>query len=130
MACGIWREIKAGRSAGQCARASDFLDAFRQTWHDRYGRVPPPETPLLAGEMELPELRKEQVVAHVLRQLRPVHAWVMGRASKYFDHGVKAEDCDWRACVDLIAWQRASNGCEAAEFVVELPKTSSTISFP
>ena len=32
----------------------------------------------------------------------------------------KMEDCDWRACVDVTAWQRMSGGREAAQFVMEL----------
>lgn len=87
---------------------------------DRYGRVPPPDAPLLARELHVPELWKPRIMAHVLRQPRPVHAWVMGRANKYFEQGVTADDCEWRACVDVIAWQRMADGLEAAEFVVEL----------
>ena len=55
-------------------------------------------------------------MAHVFQQPRPVHAWVMARANDYFERGVKAEDCDWRACVDVIAWQRAWKGSRIDPF--------------
>jgi ribosomal protein L39E len=97
------------------------LERRRTEDRDRYARVPPAEAPMLAFEMHLQEPWKEQVIAHVLRQPRPVHAWVMARANNYFEHGVKAEDCEWRACVDVIAWQRACGGLDAVKFVVELP---------
>ena len=84
---------------------------------DRYGQVPPADAPLLARDMEVPAPSQEQITAHVLRQQRPVHAWVMARANDYYQRGVKAEDCEWRACVDVIAWQRKSSGQEAAQFV-------------
>ena len=74
-----------------------------------------------ARDMELPTSERDAVMAHVFRQPRPVHAWVMARANDYFDRGSKADDCEWRACVDVIAWQRASGGLEAVKFVVELP---------
>ena len=74
-----------------------------------------------ALDLDLPELWNEKIVAHVLRQARPVHAWVMARANKYYERGVKAEHCEWRACVDVIAWQRNSDGNAAAQFVVNLP---------
>jgi hypothetical protein len=87
---------------------------------DRYGRVPPPDVPMLARVMDLSGPGKEHIIAHVLRQPRPVHAWVTGRSNLYFAHGAKADDCDWRACVDAIGWQRMSDGPEAVRFVVEL----------
>jgi len=88
---------------------------------DRYGRVPPPAAPMQAREMDLPEPWQQQIMAHVFHQPRPVHAWVMVRANDYFNRGVKADHCEWRACVDVIAWQRACSGPDAAKFVVELP---------
>ena len=48
----------------------------------------------------------------------------MLRQQDCFERGVKADDCDWRACVDVIAWQRACGGREAVEFVVGLPTTA------
>jgi hypothetical protein len=94
----------------------------RQADRDRYGRVPPADAPLLAREMDLPVQWKRRIEAHVLRQPRVVHAWVMARALDYFEQfGFKPDDCDWRACVDAIAWQRMSGGHEAAQFVVDLP---------
>ena len=31
---------------------------------------------------------------------------LMARANDYFERGVKADDCDWRACVDVIVSRR------------------------
>jgi hypothetical protein len=45
----------------------------------------------------------------------------MARANDYYERGVKADDCEWRAGADVIAWQRMCGAREAAEFVVELP---------
>ncbi len=72
-------------------------------------------------DMALPVAERDAVMAYVFRQPRPLHAWVMARANDYFERGVKAEDCEWRACVDVIAWQRDCGGLEAAKFVLELP---------
>ncbi len=112
----LMRALKANRA--------DVLVEFerRKTEdRDRYGRVPPADTPMLACELDLPELWKRKLMAYVLRQPRPVHAWVMARSNDYHERGAKLHDCDWRACVDVIAWQRACGGREAARFVVELP---------
>jgi hypothetical protein len=76
---------------------------------------------MLAREMDLPEPSKKQILTHVLRQPRPVHAWIMARASDYFDRGIEANDCEWRACVDVIAWQRRTNSTLAVEFVAGPP---------
>ncbi|MCX6924495.1 MAG: hypothetical protein NT154_14955 [Verrucomicrobia bacterium] len=88
---------------------------------DRYAVVPSGEVPMCGWDMALPAAEREAVMVYVFRQPRPVHAWVMARANDYYERGVKANDCEWRACVDLIAWQRACGGREAVEFVVDLP---------
>lgn len=88
---------------------------------DRYGRVPPMSAPTLAKEVKIPEQWKQAVFAYVLRQPRPVHSWAMARSNLYFDLGVPNEDCEWRACIDLIAWQRMRGAREAAQFVLDLP---------
>jgi DNA adenine methylase len=87
----------------------------------RHERVPPAAARMVANELTVPEARKQQLIAHVLRQPRPVHEWVMARANDYYERGVKADDCEWRACVDVIAWQRETTGLEAAKLVVPLP---------
>jgi hypothetical protein len=88
---------------------------------DRYGVVPSGAVPMFGRDIALPPAERDAVMDYVLRQPRPIHAWVMGRANDYFDRGSKADDCDWRACVDVIAWQRACGGLEVAQFVIELP---------
>ena len=37
---------------------------------------------------------------------------------------VPADDCNWRTCLDVIAWQRACDSREEARFVAELPSGS------
>ena len=88
---------------------------------DRYGRVPTADASFLAFDLNLPEASRELIMAYVFRQPRPAHAWVMARANQYFERGVQADDCDWRACLDVIGWQRASGTTEATEFVIGLP---------
>jgi hypothetical protein len=88
---------------------------------DRYAVVPSGEVPMRGRDMDLTAAERDAVMAHVFRQPRPVHAWVMARANDYYERGVKADDCEWRACVDVIAWQRACGGMEAVKFLMELP---------
>ena len=86
----------------------------------RYGRPPPPDAPELAHEMQLSATDQQQVMAYVFRQPRPVHAWVMRRSVEYFGQGFPVDECEWRACVDTIAWQRSCPGVKAVEFVLDL----------
>jgi hypothetical protein len=88
---------------------------------DRYAVVPTGEVPLCGQDMILAAMERNAVVSHVFRQPRPVHAWVMARASSYHERGVKADDCEWRACVDVVAWQRSCGGRQAVQFLVDLP---------
>jgi hypothetical protein len=128
--------VEAGKTRVRGAKVSDGLMAAlkgqraeviaewqrrQEQSRDRYAVVPSGVVPMCGRAMALPATEREAVVAHVFRQPRPVHAWVMARANEYFERGLKAEDCDWRACVDVIAWQRACGGLEAVKFVVGLP---------
>jgi len=88
---------------------------------DRYAVVPSGEVPMCGQDMILATMERDAVASHVFRQPRPVHAWVMARANRYHEQGVRAEDCEWRACVDVVAWQRACSGRQAVNFVVDLP---------
>ena len=88
---------------------------------DRYAVVPSGEVPMRGRDMALTAAERDVVMAHVFRQPRPVHAWVMARANDYHERWVKADDCEWRASVDVIAWQRACGGMEAVKFLTELP---------
>jgi hypothetical protein len=128
--------VEAGKTRVRGAKVSDELLAAlkgqraeviaewqrrQEQSRDRYAVVPSGVVPMFGLDMALPATERGAVMAHVFRQPRPVHAWVMARASEYFERGRKAEDCDWRACVDVIAWQRACDGREAVTFAVELP---------
>lgn len=128
--------VEAGKTRIRGAKVSDELLAALKAqraeviaeWQrrqglarDRYAVVPSGVVPMLGQDMALPAKERDAVIDHVLRQPRPVHAWVMARANEYFERGVAAEDCDWRACVDVIAWQRGCGGLEAAKFAAEAP---------
>ena len=128
--------VEAGKTRVRGAKVSDELMAAlrgqragviaewqrrREESRDRYAVVPSGEVPMCGRDMEVSATERVAAMDHVFRQPRPVHAWAMARANDYFACGVKAEDCEWRACVDVIAWQRACGGREAANFVVEMP---------
>ena len=127
--------VEAGKTRVRGAKVSDELMAAlkgqraeiiaewqrrQEESRDRYAVVPSGVVPMCGRDMALPGAERNAVMDYVLRQPRPLHAWVMARANDYFERGVKAEDCEWRACVDVIAWQRMTGGREAAEFVVGL----------
>lgn len=116
----ISSELMQALKANRAEVLAEF-ERRRALGRNRYGRVPPPDAPLLARDMDLPEKSRSQIMAYVFRQPRTVHAWVMARANDYFDRGIRADDCEWRACVDVVAWQRASVGQEAVKFILELP---------
>ncbi len=99
------------------AEVQEEFDRREKMDRDRYGKVPPPDAPMLARDLDLSEAWRRELLGYVMRQPRPVHAWVMLQASKYFEGGVGTDDCEWRACVDAVAWQRHCGGREAAEFV-------------
>lgn len=91
---------------------------------DRYAEVPAPGTQLVATEgvaLALTDEQKKLVCDHVMRQPRPVHAWVMARATMYFEaKGCKADDCEWRACLDVVCWQRRTDPKTAVQFLEDL----------
>lgn len=128
--------VEAGKTRVRGAKVSDELMAAlkgqraeiiaewqrrQEKSRDRYAVVPSGVVPMCGRDMAVPAVERDAVMDYVLRQPRPIHAWLMARANDYFERGVKAEDCDWRACLDVIAWQRSCGGLEAAKFVVELP---------
>ena len=106
---------------GQRAEVIEEWQRRQEKARDRYAVVPSGEVPVCGRDIELPAAERDAVMAHVVRQPRPVHAWVMARANSYYERGAKTDDCEWRACVDVIAWQRACDGLEAVKFLMELP---------
>jgi hypothetical protein len=106
---------------GQRAEVIAEWQRRQEQARDRYAVVPSGEVPMRGRDMALTAAERDAVMAHVFRQPRPVHAWVIARANDYHEHEVKADDCEWRACVDVIAWQRACGGMEAMKFLMELP---------
>jgi len=106
---------------GQRAEVIEEWRRRQEQARDRYAVVPSGEVPKCGRDIELPAAERNAVMAHVFRQPRPVHAWVMARANDHYERGAKADDCEWRACVDVIAWQRACDGLEAVKFLMDLP---------
>ena len=106
---------------GQRAEVIAEWQRRQEESRDRYALVPSGVVPMCGRDMALLVAERDAVMAHVFRQPRPVHAWVMVRANDYHERGVKVDDCDWRACMDVIAWQRACGGREAVKFLMELP---------
>ena len=106
---------------GQRAEVIEEWRRRQEQARDRYAVVPSGEVPKCGRDIELPAAERNAVMAHVLRQPRPVHAWVMARANDHYERGAKADDCEWRACVDVIAWQRSCDGLEAVKFLMDLP---------
>lgn len=114
------RGAKISTELMQALKVNRVVQKRRQAEHcDRFGQVPPADAPLLADGMKLLWAARQQILACTFRQPRPVHAWVMRRSSKYFEQGVPADDCEWQACVDLIAWQRGCRGPAAVAFAVD-----------
>lgn len=95
-------QLKADKAA--------VLAAWEKRQHiqrDRYGVVPVGEVPHLATREKLTPEQRAAVTGYCFRQPRPVHAFVMARANEYHGAGSAAEDCEWRACVDVLCWQRS-----------------------
>lgn len=114
--------VKANREAvlAECERR-------RAEDRDRYCRVPLESVPMFGRDLELPESMRRVLENYAMRQGRPAQAWVMKQANAYFELGVPMDDCEWRACVDLIAWQRQTRGREAVEFVGGVNEAATTI---
>ncbi len=109
-------ELKAALRTHRAEVREEF-ERREKADRERFGKVPPPDAPMLARDLDLSAEWRQQILGYVMRQPRPVHTWVVLQASKYFNGGSGAEDCEWRACVDVVAWQRHCSGREAAEFV-------------
>lgn len=88
---------------------------------NRYGKVPPHDAPMVAGDVVLSDATRELVQAHVFRQGRPLHAWVQTRGQKYFEAGTPAAVADAFACVDVLAWQRCASASQAVKWLTDLP---------
>lgn len=85
---------------------------------DRYAEVPQDDPALLARNMATPvEPLRQAILNYCFRQPRAIHAWVMRRAATYHALGIPPEECEWRACVDLLAWQRNADRQAALEWL-------------
>lgn len=101
----IPEELKAALKANRDAVLAEWQRRAALS-KDRYGDVPTGTVPMLARDAELTVAQRERVTQYVFRQPRPVHAWVMARANSYHVAGVKVEECDACACLDVLLWQR------------------------
>lgn len=118
------QELKANR-----AEVLGEVERRKAAGRHRYGQVPPLDAPMVGYDLRLDPQQKRQIILHVLRQPRPVHAWVMARAGRYFERGTQIDDCEWRACLDVIAWQRNAEVAAAAKFILDLP-SNEELGFP
>jgi hypothetical protein len=109
-------ELMAALKANRESVLAEF-ERRRLEDKDRYCRVPPPDAPQLARDASLPSAMQKVVLDYVMRQERPTHAWIMKRANEYHALGVAVDDCEWRACLDLIGWQRQTHVRGVVEFV-------------
>jgi len=88
---------------------------------DRYGIVPVGPVPMAGRELVVPLEDRDAILAFVHQQPRPLHAWVSMRANEYSMIGCAPDDCEWRSCVDVVAWQRGCGGREVVDFVKARP---------
>ena len=109
----LMAELKASREA-----VITEMQRRAEACQDRYAEVPTEDPPLLGRNMATPAAAFVRAILNFgLRQPRPVHAWVMRRANAYHELGVPADECEWRACVDLLAWQRNADRQTAMEWL-------------
>jgi len=87
---------------------------------DRYGIVPVGPVPMAGREIGMPLAERDAILAYVHQQPRPLHAWVSMRANEYSMLGCAPDDCEWRSCVDVVAWQRGCSSSEMVNFVKSL----------
>ena len=97
----------------------------QETERDRYSVVPVADAARYGREMTLDEHQQATLIAHVFRQARPVHAFVMRRSLEYYEYGIPLELCDAMACLDVLAWQRNTDGRKALSWLMEF-ETSAT----
>ena len=91
---------------------------------DRYCTVPDSAAAMAGRELSLTRPQRESVLAYVLRQPRPVHAWVMSRAAAYHALGVPLGEDEQSACVDVLAWQRNTSGQAALQWLEGLAEAA------
>ncbi len=53
-------------------------------------------------------MQRHAILAYVRRQPRPLQACVSMCANEYSMQGYAPGDCEWRACVDVVAWQSSN----------------------
>jgi hypothetical protein len=142
---GGWIEIVDGKPRIRGAKVSaELMDALRANREavlaemerqraedrDRYCKIPSSDAPIMARDTVLNQGQHWLLERYCFQQGRVVHAWVMRRANEYHGLGIDAGDCEWRACLDLIAWQRQTSAEGAVEFVVGLDEAHKFFSKP
>jgi hypothetical protein len=94
---------------------------------DRYGKVPTGEVAMFGRDIPLTHAQTLVVTAYAFRQPRPVHAWVMGRASEYHALGVPLDEQESMACVDLLCWQRNHTAKAALEWLAAIEECATNL---
>ncbi len=120
----IPEELKAALRAAKPAVIAEW-DRRNVQSKDRYAEVPAGEVALAARE--LGSIGAELVTAvalYVIRQPKPVHAWWNARSLEYHALGFLPEECDWRAAVDVLAWQRNAPAVKAVEWLATIEESA------
>jgi hypothetical protein len=105
-------ELKASRT-----EVLAELERRQAADQDRYGRVPDERAERVGAFVALSEADRQEVVGYVMRQPRSLHAWVMGRANEYHADQTPVDECETRACLDVLAWQRNEGVGAAVEWL-------------
>lgn len=115
------------------AALRDNKDAVLAEWQrrqesnrDRYAVVPDNAPMMESRDVALPPARRESVVAHALRQPRPVHAWIQSRTAEYHALGFAFGEDEVCACLDLLCWQRNTHAREALDWLEGLDEAYAT----
>ena len=94
---------------------------------DRYCTVPAVEVPMLGRDIALKPAEAQAVMGYVLRQPKPVHAWMQSRANAYHVLGVPVAECERCACADLLAWQRNLDGKRAVQWLMGIEECAANL---
>jgi hypothetical protein len=97
-------ELLAALKANKSAVLTEW-ERRRELHRTRHGIVPVGDVLMSGRDVALAADWRAALVAHVFRQPRPVHRWVMLRAQVYHELGVQPDACEACACLDVLAWQ-------------------------
>jgi hypothetical protein len=109
-------ELMAAVKANRDGIIAEWLRRQEQA-RDRYAEVPTGDVAMLGAGLTITHAQRLAVVAYAFRQPRPVHAWVEMRMGEYQAQGLKQEEYEPSACVDLLCWQLNRGVTAAVEWL-------------